>query len=85
MTDQGPGPAPPELLEKIRLLLDQYEAEFVPHEPATPCPLSVTVPMLTGCELYTTRAGVVSVCRDCEGCMEHCECWEDWREPDEEK
>lgn len=71
------GRAPQELLDTIRSFLGQYEEELIPHEPGTPCPLSVEVPMITPCEFYRTLAGVESVCRHCQGCAEHCACWEE--------
>ncbi|MBI4240815.1 MAG: hypothetical protein HY613_03775 [Candidatus Rokubacteria bacterium] len=75
--------APRGLVEQIREILHHYEEELIPHEPGTPCPLSVEVPMITPCEFYRTLAGVESVCRDCLGCMGHCACWED--DPDDEE
>jgi hypothetical protein len=74
-------PVPDALMADIQGMLLQHEGTLAPHAEGDTCPLAVESPMTTACEFYQTLdGGVVSVCGDCGGCAEHCECWE--REPE---
>lgn len=74
---EQPRHVPDELRRKIEDLLGVFEAELIPHDRGTPCPMSVAVPMRTPCDFYKDRTGTQMVCKHCNGCGAHCSCWDD--------